>query len=211
MRYRRVINMDSTYPSMEQEVHRIIYLAKNLKAFYLPGRDERSREEEIKELSGRFRYRRVGIFPGTLPPKWIKPPLTEVPSPAPFRLREAPPVVSETLSLSSLFMTPVISSPCWRELLEELMCYRIHLRRPLSRREFQFNLRLLTYIPVDLSGRPLAERGREAIIKDCEKRFWRFREEAGEGEVRIGVIDPTEYAEEAPGWALNPVGVIFLD
>ncbi|RLF70550.1 MAG: hypothetical protein DRN55_08445, partial [Thermoplasmata archaeon] len=59
---RRVINIDSSYPSMEQEVHRIIYLAKNLKAFYLPGRDERSREEEIKELSGRFRYRRVGIF-----------------------------------------------------------------------------------------------------------------------------------------------------
>ena len=43
---------------------------------------------------------------------------------------------------------------------------------------------------------------------ECEKRFWRFKEEAGEGEVRLGVVYPKRFIKEG---ATNPVGVIFLD
>lgn len=196
---------------MERELHRIIYLAKNLKAFYLPGEEPESTLKEIRELKGRFRYRKVGVPTGVLGGELVEDPLVEVKVPPPFVVKGVEGRVSEVISLSSLFMTPVISSPTLRDSLEDLMCYRIRLKRALNRREFQFNLRLLTYIPVDLSVRPPRERGREALIRDCEMRFWRFREGMGEGEVRLGVIDPSEHVGEAPEWSLNPVGVIFLD
>ena len=195
---------------MEENVHRLIYLARNLKALYLPSGDVRRTEDEVKDLGRRFRYRRVGVIPGVLEEDMLRPPLTEIGVDPPFRFEGLRWPASETLAMASLFMAPVIASPAWRDELSDLMMYEIRLKRPLTRREFQFNLRLLTYIPVDLAdGSPPGDR-RAYILADCEKRFWRFREETGEGDLRLGVIDPQEHVA-SPEWMLNPVGVIFLE
>lgn len=215
------------------ELWEAVYIAKNLKGLYLPG--EVGNDREITVLRKRFRYRKVGILRSDYeklgdsagePLHPIDPEIIH----HHIEYRSIPDNVANILSLSSFFMMPILASPLLRDDLEKLFTWSLRLPRPLTAAEFRFNLRLLTYMPVDMASRAAAKlkevtpakkldqyaKTRSAeIIRDAEKRFWRLKEDVREGLARLGIINPLEYLsglpEEKDLSFLLPSGVMFIE
>ncbi|RKY83012.1 hypothetical protein DRQ09_10735 [candidate division KSB1 bacterium] len=210
------------------ELWKIIYIVRNLKGFYLP--DKISLQEDIKFLKKRFRYRRIGVLSTHLKEFdiYVEKPLYVInPEDFPFSIEYSgvPQVVEDILPFSSLFMLPVLASPLLRDRVEKLFVWSVHFQRSLTSSEFRFNLRLLTYFTVDMAEKYASMfkdkinfkelKSSEEIIKDAEKRFWRFKKETLEGPVRLGIIDPLQYIDETiKGENLAftlPSGIIFIE
>jgi len=211
----------------------IVYIAKNLKAFYLPA--DSGWEEEVKLLKRRFRYRRVGVVCAEQAEgaRVVEDPLYPIgPRDIPHTIAytDVPSQLALVLPFSSLFMVPILASPAWRDVLARLLLWSARLHRPLTPSEFRFNLRVLTYFSLDLAvrcERQFAERVSSSqwgahvekrcaeTVKDAEKRFWRLREDGGEGPTRLGIIEPLRHISEPPAAEnipfLLPTGVIFLE
>lgn len=215
------------------ELWEAVYISKNLKGFYLPSKS--GAEEEIKFLKKKFKYSRIGVLSTHLKnlgdsmgePLYIIDPEAISCS---IMFSEDAPFITSLLPLSSLFMVPILASPLLRKELESTFLWSIQLPQTFTPSEFRFNLRLLTYLPVDMAPkdsralrdiialgakkRYTKERANE-IIKDAEKRFWRLRDEAGKGPTRVGIIDPFQYIKgpfkEEDISFLLPSGVIFLE
>lgn len=209
---------------------RLVYLAKNLKAFYLPSTE--TFKSDLIFLKKRFRYRKIALVKEQmefgLPP--ISEPLVMVDSeelgPLPVSIISES-SISLNLSLASLFMVPILCSKIWLTKWEPLFSWCRRRQKPFSLPEFKFILRLLTYIPIDWAEKEeerifaaikekqwasyLTSR-RERLQQDAEKRFWRWPDEAN-GDIRLGLIDPLPYYVS---FSLDlipfsfPVGVLFI-
>lgn len=212
------------------EKWRLIYLAKNMKAFYLASAE--TIKLDLAFLKKRFRYRRIAILNEQirLLPQPVSEPLviidkTEI-GPLPD-LKIIDEFFGQILSLASLFMVPILSSKALVTEWPRFFCWTRRREKPFSVQEFRFVLRLLTYIPIDF-----AEKEEERIIsalkknhwanylksrterlrRDAEKRFWRWPEEAS-GDVRVGLVDPLSFFSS---FSLDqipfsfPVGIYFL-
>ncbi|MCX7974937.1 MAG: hypothetical protein N3B16_10650 [Candidatus Aminicenantes bacterium] len=213
------------------EKGRLVYLAKNLKAFYLGS--TATLKPDLVFLKKRFRYRRIAVLKDQME-EWLQGPSEPLVTVDPTEFGPLPNllisenIISQILSLASLFMVPILSSKAWMTELSTLLCWTRRRIASFSPGEIQFVLRLLTYIPIDL-----AETEEEKIIlalkknqwanylkwradrlrQDAEKRFWRWPEEA-EGEIRFGLVDPLPYflsdfsIDQIP--FSFPVGIFFL-
>ncbi len=209
-----------------------VYLAKNLKGFYLPPEDDPA--ADVPFLKKRFRYRRVGILTPHAGSTRVSKPLYPVDPDemaVPVEYAGLPTALAPLVALASLFMVPVLASPARREELQPLLEWSIRLPRTLTPAELRFNLRLLTYIPIDAAPKhatlvrgkqrkePWAdavEERAETLRQDAHKRFWRLRDEAGEGPCRLGIVHAMRFARKRPATEedlafLLPVGVLFLE
>lgn len=213
------------------EKWRLVYLAKNMKAFYLasPG----TIESDLKFIKKRFRYRRIGILKeqARLLPQPVSEPLVildenEI---SPFyELRPLKEILAKIVPLASLFMVPILSSKDWLARWQPYFCWALRREKSFSSQEFHFVLRLLTYIPIDLAEKE-EERVRlalkkkewpgyfklrlERLAQDATKRFWRWPEERS-GEIKLGLVDPISLLPSLPSPDefpfINPVGIFFI-
>jgi len=214
------------------EKWQLVYLAKNMKAFYFASPETVATDLEF--IKKRFRYRRIGLLKEQteLLPRSVSEPLVvidereigQVP-----RLRGLEEPMSKILVLSSLFMVPILSSKALGPKWTKYFVWSRRREKAFSPQEFRFVLRLLTYIPLDLAEKEeekiaLALRKKEwsaylksrseRLSQDATKRFWRWPEEIL-GEIKLGLVDPllsfpsVPSSEEIP--FTFPCGLIFLE
>ncbi|MFQ6069213.1 MAG: hypothetical protein ACE5LC_01665 [Candidatus Aminicenantales bacterium] len=215
------------------ELWEAVYIARNLKAIYYP--HPLSREEDVKFLKKKFRYRRLGVLEEDL--QEIKTahqvpfhPLKSDIIPSSLIFTDIPDKLQQLLPLSSFFMMPLLCSASLREEMVEFFLWSLQLERSLASSEFRFALRLLSYIPVDMASRDALEqrnavesgqwnlyrkRRSDKIKEDAMKRFWRLKTESGSGPVRVGIIDPLQFLSGEAGEKdipfLLPSGIIFIE
>jgi len=215
------------------ELWEAVYIAKNLKGFYLPHR--KGWKDDIKFLRKKFRYRRIGVLSQNLDDLGIPVESPLYPLGSDFlslslKYKDIPRQLADLLPFSSIFMVPVLCSSFLRDEIGKLLLWSLSLPRVLSPGEFRFNLRLLTYLPIDMAPKD-AKAHREAIsrgewvsyrekrsqdiVRDAEKRFWRLREDAGSGIIRLGIIEPLRFITDPPKEEdipfLLPSGIIFTE
>lgn len=213
------------------DLWKAIYIAKNIKGFYLPCKE--GVDKEIKFLRKRFRYRKIGILSTHLKEigNYLDEPLYLIEDneiSCNLEYKEINYSLASLMQISSLFMVPILASPLLRDMLKKLFLWSICLERKFSPKEFSFNLRLLTYFMIDMAPKyPKAIKEKVAslelnkyikerednIIKDAKERFWRL-EENREGEIRLGIIEPFQFIKKFPKEDfpfLPPVGIIFIE
>jgi len=214
------------------EKWQLVYLAKNMKAFYLASPE--TVDSDLDFIKKRFRYRRVGLLKEQteLLTRPVSEPLVvidereigKVP-----RLLDLEEIMGKILVLASLFMVPILSSKAWRPKWSNYFVWSRRREKAFSPQEFRFVLRLLTYIPLDLAEREeekiaLALKKKEwlaylksrseRLSQDATKRFWRWPEELS-GEIKVGLIDPLLFFTSSPSSEeipfTFPCGLLFLE
>jgi hypothetical protein len=217
---------------VRMEKWQLVYLAKNMKAFYLASPETVA--SDLDFIKKRFRYRRIGLLKEQIEllPRPVSEPLVVIDEreigPVP-RLLDLEEIMGKILVLASLFMVPVLSSKAWRPKWAKYFVWSRRRDKPFSPQEFRFVLRLLTYIPVDLAEKeeekialalkkkewPAYLKARsERLSQDAMKRFWRWPEEPS-GEIKVGLVDPLLFfptvpsSEEIP--FTFPCGLFFLE
>lgn len=214
------------------EKWRLVYLAKNMKAFYLASSE--TIEADLKFIKKRFRYRRIGILKeqARLLPQSVSEPLVIIDEEEISLIFKLPPlkeIMAKVLSLASLFMVPILSSKHWLEKWQPYFYWILRREKSFSSQEFRLILRLLTYIPIDLAekeeeriARALKKNERSSYLKlrlerlaqDATKRFWRWPEETS-GEIKLGLVDPMSLLPSLPSPDeipfTSPVGIFFIE
>ncbi len=214
------------------EKWKLVYLAKNMKAFYLASPE--TIESDLNFLKKRFRYRRIGILKeqAQLFSKPLEEPLVVFDEDEIGPLVEWPSlkgIMAKVLPLASLFMVPILSSKCWLVQWQPYFFWILRREKPFSSQEFRLILRLLTYIPIDMAEKEeermagalkkkewssyLTSR-LERLSQEATKRFWRWPEEAA-GKIKLGLIDPLGLLPSIPSPDefpfTFPVGIFFID
>jgi len=210
----------------------LVYLAKNMKAFYLASPE--TVDSDLEFIKKRFRYRRLGLLkeqiellPGPVSEPLVVIDEREIGSVP--QLLGPEEMMDKILVLSSLFMVPILSSKAWRPKWTPHFVWARRRQKAFSPQEFRFVLRLLTYIPLDLAEReeekidlalkkkewPAYLKSRsERLNKDATKRFWRWPEEPA-GEIKVGLVDPLLFFTSFPSGEeipfTFPCGLVFLE
>jgi hypothetical protein len=172
---------------MNQGLHRIIPLIKNLRGIVYFKKWNEVVEEKLNWLKKKFRYRNIGFF------------------------KEFTPEVKESGRFVSLVLRPELDKFFKEDISKIVACCSYYLcalllldeasrkgaeklalsgiavnLKALTDREYKFNLRLLDYVVVDFGTKQdlniSFEELKEIAENDMEKRFWRLKRE---GKVKV--------------------------